>query len=237
MDCPIIIIPDLHGREFWREAVKELPKDARVVFLGDYLDPYENDWIYWTDAFQSLLDIIAFKKAHTEQVMLLLGNHDLHYLFPSLRGSRYNVYKEDVIRKTFEENLACFQMAAEYAVGGKRYLLSHAGIHPEWLKRHSDLFGQVDKITAETFNRQMFTDDFVDALSEVSFLRGGWCNVGSMIWADIDEFAVTETKASEIVQVCGHTRCLDGQPKAYGNVICTDCQRAFILTEEGIVGI
>lgn len=37
MDQHIIIIPDLHGREFWREAVDELPADARVVFLGDYL--------------------------------------------------------------------------------------------------------------------------------------------------------------------------------------------------------
>ena len=52
----IIIIPDLHGREFWRKAVNELPEDAHVVFLGDYLDPYEDEWIYWTDAFKGLLD-------------------------------------------------------------------------------------------------------------------------------------------------------------------------------------
>ena len=236
MDQHIIIIPDLHGREFWRKAIDELPADARVVFLGDYLDPYENEWIYWTDAFKSLQNIISLKKTHAEQVTLLWGNHDLHYLFPSLQGSRYNEYKAEVIRTTFEENMDCFQMAIEYVVGGKRYLFSHAGVHSEWLKKHSDLFGPADKITAETYNRLMFTDEFVNALSDVSALRGGWSRVGSMIWADIDEFAGTQLDESEMYQVLGHTMCSDGQPKVYGNVICLDCQKAFLLSENGIVG-
>ena len=236
MDQRIIIIPDLHGREFWRKAIDELPADARVVFLGDYLDPYENEWIYWTDAFKSLQDIISLKKTHAEQVTLLWGNHDLHYLFPSLQGSRYNEYKAEVIRTTFEENMDCFQMAIEYVVGGKRYLFSHAGVHSEWLKKHSDLFGPADKITAETYNRLMFTDEFVNALSDVSALRGGWSRVGSMIWADIDEFAGTQLGESEMYQVLGHTMCSDGQPKVFGNMICLDCQKAFLLSEDGIVG-
>ena len=232
----IIIIPDLHGREFWRKATDKLAADARVVFLGDYLDPYENEWIYWTDAFKGLQDIIALKKAHSKQVTLLWGNHDLHYLFPELKGTRYNEYKEDVIRATYEENLNCFQMAVEFAVGGKRYFFSHAGVHPEWLRNHSDLFGSADKITAETFNRLMFTDEFVAALSDISALRSGWSRVGSMIWADVDEFAGTQTKDSGMYQIFGHTKCPNGQPKAFGNVICVDCQKAFLLSENGIVG-
>lgn len=232
----IIIIPDIHGREFWRKAVNELPEDSLVVFLGDYLDPYENEWIYWTDAFKGLLDVIEFKKTHFEQVTLLFGNHDLHYLFPELKGTRYNEYKEDVIRATFEKNLDCFQMAVEYVVGAKRYLFSHAGVHPEWVRKHSDLFGSVDKITAETFNRLMFTDEFVAALCDVSALRGGWSRVGSMIWADMDEFVGTKENESEMYQICGHTKCAKGQPKVFGNVICLDCQKAFLLSENGIVG-
>ena len=232
----IIIIPDIHGREFWRKAVNELPEDSLVVFLGDYLDPYENEWIYWTDAFKGLLDVIEFKKTHSEQVTLLFGNHDLHYLFPELKGTRYNEYKEDVIRATFEKNLDCFQMAVEYVVGGKRYLFSHAGVHPEWVRKHFDLFGSADKMTAETFNRLMFTDEFVAALCDVSALRGGWSRVGSMIWADMDEFVGTKVNESEMYQICGHTKCANGQPKVFGNVICVDCQKAFLLSENGIDG-
>ena len=36
----IIIIPDVHGRTFWKEAVRDLT-DRSVIFLGDYLDPYQ----------------------------------------------------------------------------------------------------------------------------------------------------------------------------------------------------
>ena len=35
----ILIIPDVHGRTFWRDAV-EAAGEMPIVFLGDYLDPY-----------------------------------------------------------------------------------------------------------------------------------------------------------------------------------------------------
>ena len=226
----IIIIPDLHGREFWRDAVKDFDEGFRVVFLGDYLDPYEDDWIYWTDAFKSLQDIIAFKKQNKEQVTLLFGNHDLHYLFPQLKGSRYNSYQEGVIRKTFEDNMDCFQMAMEFSDGGKRFLFSHGGIHPSWVGMHTDIFGAQENITADTFNRLMFTPEFVSALSNVSFLRGGGSPVGSMIWSDIDDFQVSTPIAPDTIQICGHSR-VDHEPKVVGNVYCLDCGRPFMLDE------
>lgn len=236
MDIPnkILIIPDLHGGEFWRGAVKDMDEETRVVFLGDYLDPYEVDWIYWSDAFIAFKDIIAFKETLPEQVTLLLGNHDLHYLYPKLRGSRYNEYQEGKIRKTLEDHLDSFQMAVEYDMGGKRYLFSHAGIHSDWAQKHSNLFGPLENVSAETFNKMMFTPEFVDALSDVSWRRGGSATSGSMIWADIDEYALSLPIAPDVVQICGHTRLPGGKPKEFGHIWCLDCQRAFILTKDGI---
>ena len=46
----LTIIPDVHGRPFWRDAVKDAVKDVAdtpVVFLGDYLDPYPQDMVTW----------------------------------------------------------------------------------------------------------------------------------------------------------------------------------------------
>ena len=74
-----IVIPDVHGRKFWRDVVKG-NEDERIIFLGDYLDPYSEEGITPEDAYNELLDIIAFKKEHPENVTLLLGNHDLGYL-------------------------------------------------------------------------------------------------------------------------------------------------------------
>ena len=231
----IIIIPDLHGREFWRGAVKDLSEYTHVVFLGDYMDPYEDDWIYWSDAFQSLQDIIAFKKERPNQVTLLFGNHDLHYLYPQLKGSRFNEYQEARMRKTFTDNLEAFQMVTEFNIGEKRYLFSHAGIHPDWARKHSTLFGPLEKVTAETFNQLMFMPEFVDALAEVAWRRGGNSPVGSMIWADIYEYELSAPIAQDVIQICGHTRLPEGKQKELNGVICLDCQRAFALTEDGIV--
>ena len=231
----IIIIPDLHGREFWRGAVKGMDQDTHVVFLGDYLDPYEDDWIYWSDAFKAFGEIIAFKEAHPEQVTLLLGNHDLHYLYPELRGSRYNEYQEGKIRRTLEEHLDSFRMAAEFSLAGKRYLFTHAGVHSDWVRRHSSLFGPLEKVSAETFNRMMFSPEFVQALSDVSWRRGGSAASGSMVWADMDEYELSVPIAPDVIQICGHTRLSGGKPKELNQVICLDCQRAFTLAADGTI--
>ena len=37
----IFIIPDVHGRDFWKKAYDYVDKVDEVIFLGDYLDPYE----------------------------------------------------------------------------------------------------------------------------------------------------------------------------------------------------
>ena len=40
----ILVVPDVHGRLFWKEPVKKYINTVdRVVFLGDYLDPYEGE--------------------------------------------------------------------------------------------------------------------------------------------------------------------------------------------------
>ena len=37
----ILVVPDVHGGIFWKEPVENyLNQVDRVVFLGDYLDPY-----------------------------------------------------------------------------------------------------------------------------------------------------------------------------------------------------
>ena len=45
-DIKYLIVPDVHGRDFWMTPVEETLKlhDSHVVFLGDYLDPYPQEW-------------------------------------------------------------------------------------------------------------------------------------------------------------------------------------------------
>ena len=54
----ILIVPDVHGRIFWRRA-KELVKSyQKIIFLGDYLDPYSYEGITPDMAFEEFKEII-----------------------------------------------------------------------------------------------------------------------------------------------------------------------------------
>lgn len=44
MNKRILVVPDVHGRIFWKESVnKYVDEVGRIVFLGDYLDPYAGE--------------------------------------------------------------------------------------------------------------------------------------------------------------------------------------------------
>ena len=45
----MIIIPDIHGRTFWKQAIQGKETED-IVFLGDYLDPYSDEGISGADA-------------------------------------------------------------------------------------------------------------------------------------------------------------------------------------------
>ena len=73
----IIVIPDVHGRIFWREPVKKyLDAVDRVVFLGDYLDPYKDEDGLAKDIFENMMEIIELKRTNREKVVLLKGQGD-----------------------------------------------------------------------------------------------------------------------------------------------------------------
>ena len=59
----MIIIPDIHGLNFWKEAVAGR-EEGIIVFLGDYLDPYPDDFPdktadeIWEQTWNNFNDII-----------------------------------------------------------------------------------------------------------------------------------------------------------------------------------
>lgn len=235
MECDennaLIIIPDVHGRQFWRYPAVTY-RQASFVFLGDYLDPYDN--IEDSIVFQELEDIVAFKKAYPNRVTLLLGNHDLHYLSDRIiKGSRYDEINEERNTAFFHNNRCCFQIAFEIMVNGMRYLFSHAGVGRMWIKDFAHL--KDEDITAEWLNRCMNSYDFYDALNQVSAERGGPEQYGSMIWADVQEQLSTPNVMMGLTQVFGHTS-LNRPLNIQNRIFCLDCGRAFYLNlENGLI--
>lgn len=237
----ITIIPDVHGRPFWRAAA-DACEDGPVVFLGDYLDPYYFEGVTLEDALAGFREILALKQSRPDKVTLLLGNHDCGYLYGrSLCYFRTGDARYDDIRTLFRENKDLFQLAAEFRMRGKRYVFTHAGILRGWMDLHVpgwDERNMVDMLNR--LNRDALSlvypeeSSFAMALSEADPERGGTAEFGgSPVWADAERLHVAEPIAG-VVQVVGHT-ATQFDPVLTQDVIFTDCKKVLTLSERGVL--
>ena len=74
----IVALGDTHGRVLWKEIVAKEKDADKIVFIGDYFDTHYD--ISVDQQIQNFKEILEFKKNNMDQVVLLLGNHDFHYL-------------------------------------------------------------------------------------------------------------------------------------------------------------
>lgn len=231
----MIVIPDVHGRSFWRSAVQGR-EDEEIIFLGDYLDPYdyEKEWDI-NEEWHNLEAIVEFKKAHPKNVTLLIGNHDWHYM-GGARGSRWDWQHHIRNASFFERNKNLFQLAYEKKINGKRFIFSHAGIQKEWLKSHKMIIkGWTDENIVDFVNNAFEVEEphFLAILDDISFNRGGDRDEGSMVWADMFEFLKKNLdKFDNTYMVFGHTQ-MEKYPFISDYFANLDIRRAFEIKDDG----
>lgn len=127
----IVAIGDIHGRDCWKLIVKQEADADKFVFMGDYLDTH--DEISGTDQRMNFHQIREFKQANPNKVVLLLGNHDFHYLDVA-DGEQYGGYsaKDAVINRVIMESaIRNEEVQVAYAV--KPFLFTHAGVTIMWI--------------------------------------------------------------------------------------------------------
>ena len=233
----MIIVPDVHGRDFWMNPVNQNLGKEHILFLGDYLDPYYYENIPQEVVFPRFLEIIALKKEYPESVTLLLGNHDLHYLDRNLEGSRYDYANQYRNRKTISDNTECFQMTYETEVAGRRYLFSHAGVLNGWIMLNKPLLaGARPEEIGERLNKYWrnrgYWPRLFRVLSDVPYSRGGYAPWGSPVWSDVDDFDKDDYELPDNYQIFGHSQQVKG-PIITDYFACLDCRRVFRLTDTG----
>ena len=231
MNKNILIIPDVHGRTFWKAAMNP-GNYEKIVFLGDYADPYEMEGITVSMALDNFEEIIALKQQNPDKVILLLGNHDLHYYSEYYRerakSSRYSPVAAATLERLFQDNRPLFQLVWETDLGESRYLFSHAGINQGWLKRNLEQIGQPDE---NHLNRLLLTNEGIGTLAQVGRIRGGGFQNGSIVWADVDELIVSDPLPCTY-QIFGQTQQYDA-PIITKDFACLDCRAAFTLDQRG----
>lgn len=234
----IMIIPDVHGRTFWKEAKNF---EGKIIFLGDYVDPYTGlEDITKKEALENFKEVIEFAKEN-KNVTLLVGNHDMTYFFtPIICECRTDWDSFLEIKNLFRDNASMFKLAHYEKHNGKDILFTHACLHDKWLEDlgciEKTYKSQVDFIN-EQFKKVIDTgyDDrcnFIHHLSKVSYQRGGWGAYGSIVWGDILECAGMLKDETKALNIFGHTQLNeDGAYVILGNCICIDSRKIFSLDD------
>lgn len=245
-----LVIPDIHGRTFWREPVHNyIDQVERMIFLGDYLDPYPKETDVMADkVLDNVTDIIQLKLDYPEKVVLLKGNHDEQYsseIFERLAGaSRCDHQNWGTYHELFNRYSEFFQLAYLESVGSNTFVFSHAGITTYWLHRvNTELWKLADNKVSiadpEIIDRINQLDDSVEGqklLSIVGRCRSlfGGASTGSILWADVEEHETDPARGygfQQTFQIFGHTR-LDGSKTDMvrgKHFAMIDSQKCFLL--------
>jgi len=229
-----VVIPDVHGRTFWRRAVNGREKE-KIVFLGDYLDPYPWDGVEMGEATYELRHIIEFKKKYPDNVVLLLGNHDLGYLDRRVCECRMEYIYESTNREIILNNISLFDLAHRMDIGGQPVLFTHAGLRSKWVSDNADLFGSAPfepEILNTLLHDDMSRGKLLQALSQCSIYRGGICDSSSPIWADMEELQDTDDLYPTFLHVFGHSLHRGGPIQITDCGWCLDCAKPFAMTND-----
>ena len=240
-----LIIPDVHGRDFWRDSViKTLTNtSANIVFLGDYTDPYSSEWKPNFDCKQHTVDnfkeIIELKKQNPDRITLLLGNHDCGYAIgDNICTSRMDWKHKSKLEELFKENRELFQIAEEHDIAGRHFVFSHAGILKGWVRSvWGDEADDTDFKVVDRLNNAWLTNDhtILNRLGDYDTYRGwGGFQYGSPVWSDIrswDRVTPEETYGFNIV---GHTQ-LDDRQVVLDQIADLDCRKAFYIDDQGVL--
>jgi hypothetical protein len=256
-----ILIPDVHGRKFWEDALPFIEQGVPTIFMGDYLDVYSHEKISPDSAVDNFKKILETAKTN-KNVQMLVGNHDAGYAIDryicDCRTDQQNFME---IRCLFMDNFDLFKLCSKVVADEKTFMISHAGIHPHWFASYASVFDKMRQLSGEKiehiddfFNNVLlksFRPDFnpnesednmymykwaLHSLAACGRTRGGRAAAGSIVWADIHEYSPLYVKEQfKYEQIVGHTmQYYTESPFIISGVItCIDCFERFYIDKEG----
>ena len=243
-DIKYLIIPDVHGRDFWREPVKKVLENtnAHIVFLGDYTDGYPQEWEYNFDYQQYTVDnfkeIIELKKTYPSRITLLIGNHDCGYAIgDDICSSRMDRMHRQELENLFQDNRELFQIAEECDIAGRHIIFSHAGILKGWVRVvWGDEMDKPGFNVVDHLNNAWLTSNWgiLDSLADYDGYRGyGGYKYGSPVWSDIRSWVRVTPEETFGFNIVGHTQ-LERQ-LVLDTIADLDCRKAFYLDDQGVL--
>lgn len=221
----ILIIPDLHGRDFWIEPCQQW--QGSIVFLGDYHDPYGNYIANEPDMEQSrenlkkLVDFVVIRRNNPNvgYTTCLLGNHDCYYYTKNF-GCRSDNLHFDEIKELLDalNTKISYELIWHTTKTANRFLFTHAGITKNWADLHNLSMDDIIKLSIKDSK----------ILEEIPRSRGGNYLYGSPIWNSLEDYKY-EDHIPGYYQIFGHTWGGRTQPVIEEDYAMLDCGKAFVL--------
>lgn len=119
----------MHGRFDAVKAIYDAEQPDSVIMLGDYLDSYD---INTDDIYSAFMNLCELRKNHIESgkgdFILLLGNHDYHYIMQSEQYSGYNWRTEAWAHHLIMDMLKNKDIQIIYKDEINKTIYSHAGV-------------------------------------------------------------------------------------------------------------
>jgi predicted phosphodiesterase len=149
----IICLGDTHGRSTWKRILKKETEFDKCIFIGDYFDTHNNDCTP-DKQIVNFKEIVEFKKANPDKVILLTGNHDYHYIRGV--GETYSGYQAsyaleigELIEQAINDDI--MQMCYLH----NDFFFSHAGLTKTWVQSilaPNNINPLVDDVMVQTIN-------------------------------------------------------------------------------------
>jgi predicted phosphodiesterase len=192
-----VVLGDTHGRVTWKDIVAKNIDFDKLVFLGDFWDTHDN--ISQLQQIENFKDIIVFKKANIDKVILLFGNHDYHYLKTTYEHySGYTRKHADKVTELLHEALDTGLLQMCHIEGN--YLCSHAGITKTWCKDNNVDLLNVEQSINDLFKHKPHAFSFNMGSN---FDRTGDDICQPPIW--VRPRSLFKDKIDNFIQIVGHT--------------------------------
>lgn len=199
----LVAVGDVHGRDTWKEIYEKERPDI-FLFIGDYWDSFD---IKWEQQVNNFLDIIELKKRNPKNVILIIGNHDFHYMAACLDAyEQYAGFQETYARAIsfiMQESLPHMQIAYKHG----DFLFTHAGVTATWVRNQTQLY-KLDKPTISNIE-EWLNDLFKYKPLAYGFVEGtntyGDSKLSSPIWVRPRSLMANPFGLKELKQVVGHT--------------------------------
>jgi hypothetical protein len=225
MSC--IIIGDIHGRRIWETILAKHPKDI-IVFLGDYFDSKEGHSCH--DQMVNFQNILTAKHQNPENIIVLTGNHDFHYMpFAGERYSGFQRFEAYQISKLLIQayQVEALQMIFQY----DNFLISHAGLTQTWCRAFEIPFDNPVQKVENLWTEKPETFRFRGGTK--SEVTGNEPEQGPL-W--VRPPSLLKDKLPDFRQVVGHTQ--QTEIKIMEEIILTDClgftEQYFEITPSGL---